>query len=187
MKTSCLIAVYAAMIAFGTAIAASGFAVAEEKDDGTFTLAEGKVKFTAPAGWVRTKPLFGIVDHEFAVPAAEGDKAAGRFTATAATGSVQDNLDRWVAQFTQPDRVPSGERTVIKMIKVGGHDVHTIDIRGTYDDRAKRAKFDDYRMLAAIVPTKSPVSFFLKFYGPKATVAANEKAFMELVNSMEMK
>ncbi len=44
-----------------------------------------------------------IVEHEFAIPAAEGDKADGRFTIMAAGGSVDANIDRWYAQFSQPD------------------------------------------------------------------------------------
>ena len=46
---------------------------------------------------------------------------------------------------------------------------------------------DDYRMLAAIIETKAAGNYFVKFYGPKATIAENEKAFQELLLSLVVK
>ena len=46
---------------------------------------------------------------------------------------------------------------------------------------------ENYRMLAAIVQTKDSGNYFLKFYGPKATVTENEKAFRDVVDSLQVK
>jgi hypothetical protein len=42
-------------------------------------------------------------------------------------------------------------------------------------------------MLAAIIETGGAGNYFLKFYGPEKTVAANEKAFLEMVKGLQKK
>src|SRR5690349_10922007 len=59
-------------------------------------LGDGKVTLVAPQGWVRKKPKFNMIDHEFSVAAAKGDAADGRVVVMGAGGSVQDNIDRWI-------------------------------------------------------------------------------------------
>jgi hypothetical protein len=42
-------------------------------------------------------------------------------------------------------------------------------------------------MLAAIITTKNAGNYYLKFYGPERTVVANQKAFEQMVKSLESK
>lgn len=148
-------------------------------------LAEGHILLTAPAGWVRQEPRVRIIDAEFAVPPAEGDKDEGRVTIMAAGGSVQQNLDRWVGQFGQT------ERNQVEKLQIAGREVQRIDLIGTYKDRktpfTPAVMRENYRMLGAIIPTQDHGNYFIKFYGPKATVTAQEEAFRKFLESLQVK
>lgn len=160
-----------------------------DKKPETIALADGKLVVTAPATWVRKQPKSRIVEHEFAIPAAEGDKQEGRFTVMGAGGGVEANIDRWIGQFSQPDGGSTKDKTKTQKLKVGGIDVHYVDISGTFKDQpgpvAPAVMRENYRMLAAIIVTEKQGMHFLKFYGPKATVAGQEKAFQDMINSLK--
>jgi hypothetical protein len=161
--------------------------------DQQISLADGKLTLERPEKWETKRPSSNIVEHEFSVPPSEGDENAGRVTIMGAGGSVQANIDRWIAQFTQPDGSDSKEKTKTKQIKVAGRDVHVVDISGTYKDQrgpfsqAPAVEREKYRMLAAIVLDKNFGNYFIKFYGPERTVADQEKAFLKMVDSLEAK
>jgi hypothetical protein len=154
-------------------------------------LAGGKLELTAPATWQRKQPKTRIVEHEFAIGASKGDPADGRLTVMGAGGGVQANVERWYGQFTQPDGGSTKERAKVKKIHVGGQDVTLVDISGTFRDQpgpvAPVVERPKYRMLAAIIETKSLGDYFIKFYGPQRTVTDNEKAFLEMIDSLESK
>lgn len=157
-------------------------------------VAEGKLTFTAPEGWEKKDPRIRIIEAEFSIPAAKGDEQPGRMTVMGAGGSVEANIDRWLGQFEQPGGKDSKDVAKIEKLKVNGQNVHYVDISGTYRDMpggpfagGKAVLREDYRMLAAIVETDKAGNYFFKFYGPQATVAANEKAFRSLVDSLKVK
>lgn len=166
------------------------FARAEDKPAATpFAIGEGKLALTAPAGWKKVQPKSRIIEAEFEIPAAEGDEAAGRLTAMGAGGSIEDNISRWAGQFAGEGVKPKVEKKT-----VGGSEVHVVDLAGTYKDTpggpfagGKTVLREDYRMLGAIIVTKDAGNYFLKLYGPKATIGENEKAFTSLVESLKVK
>jgi hypothetical protein len=147
----------------------------------TITFADGKLSMTAPKEWEQKKPSNRIIDYEFAVPAAEGDREPGRFTAGAMGGGVKENIARWQGQFG------SGAKSATKTAKVAGHDVHFVDLSGTYigSPFMKIEPKENYRMLAAVVVTDKLGAHFVRVYGPEKTIAANEKAFMAMVESLK--
>ena len=172
---------------------AAAVSLAEDKAEGkptTMSLSGDKVTLTAPADFVATKPGNNIIAYEFAAPKVEGDERDGRLTVMTASGSVDANVDRWIAQFAQPDGKPTKERTEIKKLAIGGQEVHLVDISGTFSDRpgpfAPGVNREGYRMLGAIIDTADHGQHFLKFYGPAKTVAAHEKAFDALVKSLKV-
>ena len=66
-----------------------------------------------------------------------------------------------------------------------------VDVSGTYKDMpggpfagGKTIERPDYRMLAAIIETAESGSFFLKFYGPAATVATEADGFRKMVEGL---
>ncbi len=157
----------------------------------TISIAGGKMQLKAPGGWNRKQPQSPIVEHEFAIPAAKGDKADGRLTIMAASGGVQPNIDRWYGQFTQPDGGSTRERAKVTKSKIAGQEVHLVDLSGTYKDQrgpvAPAVERPNYRMLAAIVTGKSGPDYFFKLYGPERTIAENEKAFVAMIEGLEAK
>jgi hypothetical protein len=79
-------------------------------------------------------------------------------------------------------------------VKVAGQTVHLVDINGTFKDQVggpfaggKVVTKENYRMLGAIIVTKDFGQYFVKFYGPKKTMEAQEKAFLESVNTLQVK
>ncbi len=177
-------------LAAALALVFAGSALAQD-NPAQIELAGGKLELKAPESWVRKAPQTRIVEHEFAIPAAAGDKADGRFTIMAAGGSVDANIDRWYAQFSQPDGGSTKDKATVKKTTASGLNVHVVDMSGTYKDQrgpvAPAVERPNYRMLAAIIETGGAGNYFLKFYGPEKTVAANEKAFVEMVEGLQKK
>lgn len=157
-------------------------------EDGVVELAEGKLSVKAPAAWKTKQPIVRIIEKEFTISSSEGD---GRCTIMQATGSVQANVDRWIAQVEQPDGSSSKEKAKTATKKVGDIELNTFDLSGTYlDSRGPGtpvSKKEKYRVLAGILNTKKSGTYFFKFYGPEKLVAENEKAFSEMLESAKEK
>jgi hypothetical protein len=158
------------------------------------SLGEGKLVLQAPEKWVRREPRTRIVEHEFAVEGKKGQEA-GRVTVMGAGGSIEDNIERWLGQFVQPDGKKSKEKAKIDKKTIAGVPVHVVDVSGTYKDmpggpfaRGKTIDRADYRMLGAIIAGGPSVgNYFIKFYGPQEIVKEHEKAFHKMVESLEKK
>ena len=155
------------------------------EEDTLFSVSEGQITMKAPPGWMKQEPRVRMIEAEFSIPAVEGDAIEGRCTVMAAGGTVQANIDRWVAQFTKTHR----NRTEKK--DIAGQEVHLVDLAGTYKDQrgpfAPAELREDYRVLGAIIVTQNRGQYFVKFYGPQATVSAHEKAFREMLNSLQVR
>jgi hypothetical protein len=112
-------------------------------------------------------------------------------TVMGAGGTVAANVERWLGQFSQPDGSPTKDKAVTKTLKLAGCTVTLVDIPGTYKDMpggpfagGKSVDRPNYRMLAAIVETAGQGSYFLKFYGPAATVAKHADGFRTMIEGM---
>jgi len=162
-----------------------------QENPAKISLADGKLLLKAPGTWVRKAPQSSIIEHEFAIPPAKGDAAEGRMTVMAAGGGIDANIDRWYGQVTQPDGGSTRDRAKVKKVQAAGEDVHLVDISGTFKDQrgpvAPAVERPKYRMLAAIITTKTMGNYFIKFYGPEHTVADNEKAFVSMIEGLERK
>jgi len=177
---------------FALTLVASATGQDKSGPSGSFTIGQNKLAFAAPEGWTKTKPANNIVEVEFSVPPAKGDDAAGRLTAMGAGGDLEANINRWVSQFAAEGG--DAPKPKLDKLSVNSCEVQLVDLSGTYKDTAggpfgggKTTLRENYRMLGAIIQTKDAGNYFLKLYGPKATVAANEAKFMELVKSLKVK
>lgn len=173
------------------AIATAAPLLADEAEaNRAIELAEGKFTLTAPEDWKREEPRSRIIEHEFSVPAAEGDEQLGRMTIMAAGGSIDANIERWYAQFKQPAG-GAVEAAKPEKLKVGDVEVHLVDIAGTFMDRpnpmAAGVERENYRMLAAILVGDKIGQYFVKFYGPAKTVEEQHKAFVEMIEGLQAK
>jgi hypothetical protein len=162
-----------------------GAPAAAAEEGQLFSVSEGQVTMKAPTGWTKQQPRVRMIEAEFSIPAVEGDEIDGRCTVMAAGGSVRANIDRWVAQFAKTDR----NRTEKK--EIAGQEVHLVDLAGIYKDQrgpfAPAELRENYRVLGAIIVTQNRGQYFVKFYGPRATVSAHEKAFLEMLNSLQVR
>lgn len=157
----------------------------EKKEPIEVLFADETLKLMAPGSWEKRKPKTNIVEHEFAIPRSEGDDADGRWTLMAAGGGVQGNIDRWIGQFSQPDGSSTTEKAKTDKQSIAGHEVHLVDISGTYDDRppfgGKGVKRENYRMLGAVIVTEKRGTHFIKLIGPAHTVTDHEEEFKEMI------
>jgi len=162
-------------------------------DDLNFDLADGRFLLTAPDGWLRKKPANNIIEHEFQVPASEGDERPGRMTVMSAGGTIGANVDRWIGQFSQPDGSSTKDKTKQEKLSVAGQEITLIDISGTYDDRPPAAgggvKRENYRLLGAIVATKDDKknsgNYYVKFVGPSQTVEDHAEGFKKMLKGLK--
>lgn len=160
-----------------------------------YTIAEGKFKLTPPANWVVKPPKNFIIEHEFEVPAAEGDETPARVTVMGAGGSIEANIQRWRDQFTQPDGADAKDTAKVEKKKVAGQQIHVVNLSGNYLDKApaqaKGIERENYRMLAAIIETtqagKKTGNYFIKLVGPAQTVGENEEGFEKMLESLSAK
>jgi len=153
-------------------------------------VAGGKVVFEVVEAWKKIEPRNRIIESEYQILPAEGDTQPGRLTVMASGGSIEQNKQRWYGQFVQEGGQSSEKLAKTEELKVDGQVVHLFDLSGTYKDQAgpfaPSTLRKDYRMLAAIVPTKEAGQYFIKLYGGKRTIAENEKAFRHLVESIRV-
>ncbi len=146
-------------------------------------VAEDKIAFDYSSNWEKVKPANRIVEAELKIPRVGEDEQDGRLTIMGAGGSIEANIKRWQDQFGGAEA---------KSGKLGSENTTLVDIAGTYLDApggpfSGKPKIErkNYRMLAAIIQTKNG-NYFVKLYGPQATISKNESLFREMIRSVEI-
>ena len=151
------------------------------------------LRFTVPKAWVRVPAPSDVRAAQYKIPHAGSDSEDGElilfFFGTGKGGGVQDNLDRWYGQFTQPDGKPSRDAAVLTVRTVNGLRVTAVDLSGSYTAMAgpmqqKGESKSGYRMLGAIVEGGEGPWFF-KATGPSVTMDAAKPDFDALLQSLE--
>ncbi len=154
-------------------------------------VADGRLDFQVPKVWEKKQPRFNIVEAEFEGKASKPESTGARLTIMASGGSIEDNLDRWLGQFSQPDGSSTEDHAKTKQEKINGMTVHLVDITGTYADSpgpfaGNPVKRENYRMMGAIVETKVAGNYYFKMYGPKETMEIHQKRFLAMVKSIKL-
>jgi hypothetical protein len=147
----------------------------------------GGLTWSAPKPFVSRTPKSSMRVAEYGI---EGDSLAelGVFYFGADQGgSVEDNMTRWVGQFTQP----SGKATVPqrKARNVKGIIVDIVEAHGTYSGGmampgAPPATAQDDAMLLGAIAKGPSGSVFFKLVGPRASVENARAAFDGLLESL---
>lgn len=166
----------------------------EKADPIKFSVAEDALTMSAPGEWTKVQPRVNFIEAEFSIPKEEGDPKNGRLTVMGAGGSIDANIERWYGQFTQPDGSDTSESAKVEEMAVNGMTVHMVEISGTYLDtsggpfnpNAKKVERENYRMLAAIIETEENGNYFVKMYGPDATMKKHMDAFKKMVKEVEL-
>jgi len=151
--------------------------------------APGELSFKVPEGWIEEQPSSGMRKAQFRLPG-DGGNDAELAVFSGIGGSVEQNVDRWINQFSRPDGSSLGDSAEIIHREVHGMRVTLVDASGTYTGsmstmNAGGGAKDDYRLLAAVIETPS-APWYLKLTGPCKTVDRWESAFMEYVESAEI-
>ena len=150
------------------------------------------LRFSVPRAWERVPATSDVRAAQFRVPGAGSARQDGEIVlfhfGAAKGGGVQENLDRWYKQFTQPDGKPSRDAAVVTIRTVRGLKVTAVDLAGTYTAQMgpgdAAAPRPDYRMLAAVVEGEGG-PWFWKAVGPAATIGAAKPGFDALLASLE--
>ena len=163
----------------------------------TVDLRDKELSFEAPDSWKAKKPRFNFTKHELMLPKAEGEEKDGRMTFTISSGSTQNNIDRWKAQFkfplgAAPDKVFSMEKKT-----VDGYEMSIVQMRGTFMETmgggpfagGKKTPRENYMMKAVIISpegadAKTP-KCFIKLIGSEKTIKQHAKAYAAMVESMK--
>jgi len=153
----------------------------------------GGLSWTAPKEWTEDAPR-PMRAATYKIPAAKGDTEGAElgvfYFGKGEGGGVEPNVQRWINQFTQPDGKPSAEKAKRETKKINGFQVTTVDVKGTFAGGGPMmgggAPKPGYRLLGAIVEGPQGAVFF-KLTGPEKTVAATEKSFHKLLESIRAK
>jgi hypothetical protein len=148
------------------------------------------LRFAVPGDWTRVPAPSDMRAAQYRIPRAEGDPDDGEivlfFFGPNRGGGVEENLNRWYGQFTQPDGKASKDVAVKTTRKVRDLDVTLVDLSGTYAGMGPgAAPAPNRRMLAAIVEGKGG-PWFWKAIGPAATIETAKAGFDQLIDSLEL-
>lgn len=154
-------------------------------------LALGPFSIVAPADWT-TKPVTSSMRAaDFVLPGKAGEaELIVYYFGSSGAGSIDDNVNRWLDQFQQPDGKSSRDVAKIEKIKFAGQDATYVSVTGRYLSQGMPGgggpvDKPDQALLAAIVDSPSGPYYF-KLVGPKETVDANAKAFRTMLDSLKL-
>ncbi len=148
------------------------------------------IKWTPPSSWKQDAARAMRVA-TYSIPASKGDaegaECAVFYFGPGQGGSVDANVQRWVAQFETPDGKPLAA-SAPKKSKVNGLTVTRLDVQGTYLASAgpmasSAVKKPGYKLMGAIVEAPEGPVFF-KLTGPAKTVTAAKADLEKLLVSL---
>lgn len=157
-------------------------------DPDTGMLDIGAVAFRVPSTWTVETPKSSMRRAQLSATGSDGPAELVVFYfGPQGAGTTQDNVDRWVGQFTTESGSPvtTAEKTTGK---AGDYDVSRVSVAGRYaggmaGPGQAAAPEAGQRLLGAIVSTPAGPYYF-KLLGPEATVGAHSAAFDGLLASI---
>lgn len=148
------------------------------------------LRYRIPTTWPRVPAPSDMRAAQYRVPGEGGADAelVLFFFGKGQGGGAEANLERWYAQFTQPDGRASRDVAIVTTRTVGALKVTTLDLAGTYSPTPMRAgspagSREGSRMLAAVVEGEGGPWFF-RLVGPAATVGAAKADFDAILGSL---
>ena len=164
----------------------------------TLDLRDKELSFKAPKSWKAKKPTVNFMKHKLILPKAEGEEKDAQMTFTIASGSTQDNINRWKAQFKFPNGAAPDKVFAMEKKTVAGYELTSVQLRGTFmDTMAGRGPFaggkktprEDYMMKAVIISPEgadaTTPKCFIKLVGSEKTLKQHVKAYEAMVKSMK--
>ena len=151
----------------------------------------GGLTWKVPAAWTAEGPR-PMRAATYRLPAVKGDAEGAELAVfhfgRGQGGDVDANVKRWLGQFTRPDGSPVDADARRKQEKLNGLGVTTVDVQGTYNPgmmMGPATPKPGWRLLGTIVEGGSEGPVFFKLTGPARTVAAAQKDFQKLLQSVK--
>ena len=143
---------------------------------------QGPIRWDAPEGWEATTPSNEMRFAEYRMVGDGGEaEVSVFFFGPGGGGGVEQNLERWSAQFSDGEQAQRRER------EVDGMTVHTVDVSGTYENDMAMGggggPQEQQRLLGAIAEASAGL-FFFRLLGDAEVVREQEEAFEQFVESM---
>ncbi len=154
-------------------------------------LTVGKLSATLPTGWKSVPPASSMRLAQMELPAASGDSEPGELTVFylgSDAGGIEANIDRWCAQFNQPDGRRTQEIAKREEMMVGNLKATIVEFTGTMaastmPGMPQKGNKENWANLSAIVMTPEG-PFFFKGTGPVKTMQAQKPAMTSFVKSL---
>ncbi len=147
-------------------------------EDGNRTRADG-ISFVAPSGWTAETPPNTMRRFQYRMPRAEGDAEDGEmvvfFFGRGQGGGVDENLKRWIGQFTLADGSPADSAAQTSKRTSNGIPITILSLKGTYmrsvggPMSGRTEPKPGFGMFAAVAET-SAGSYYFKATGPESTI-----------------
>lgn len=142
--------------------------------------------YRLPSRWQAEEPSNPMRLAQIKIPAPQGGfgEGAGLLTVTANIGgSVDDNIARWVAQFTEVSEAPT-----LQKYKLGILTLHELRVTGTFNAKMPGPGDDkpvaDMTLFGAIVEGGPAGPVFFKATGPKFTMQSRQNAWMMFLRNI---
>jgi hypothetical protein len=162
----------------------------DKRADGRLVL--GPFTVIAPKEWV-AKPVTSSMRAAIFILSAKPNEEAELivyYFGEGGAGTVEQNLDRWVDQFQQPDGKPAKSVAKIEKAKFAGQDATLVSVSGKYNAMAMSGapasgEKPNQALLGAIVESPSGPYYF-KLVGAKKTIDAHAKRFRSMLTSLQL-
>jgi hypothetical protein len=147
------------------------------------------LRLAVPTAWSRVPAASEVRAAQWRIPGgadADGELVLFYF-GKGKGGGAEENVDRWCAQFTQPDGRGSRDAAVVTVRTVNGLRVTEVEVAGTYRPAPMAGGGPPQpgaRLLAAVVEGGDG-PWFLKAVGPDAVIAKAKPGFDGVLASLE--
>ena len=156
------------------------------------TTALGPFTMKVPSDW-QTKPITSKMRAaDYVLPAAPGGEAelVIYYFGDNGAGSIDDNVERWLGQFTQPDGKPTRDVAKIETTKIAGQDATLVTASGHFHASAmpggdEVVDKDNQSLFAAIIASPHGPYYF-KLVGATKTLDANAARFRAMLDSLTL-
>ncbi|HEX3483143.1 MAG TPA: hypothetical protein VHT91_49370 [Kofleriaceae bacterium] len=154
-------------------------------------LALGPFSVVPPPDWAAKPVMSRMRVADFVLPGKAGEaELIVYYFGSGGAGSIEENVNRWVDQFQQPDGKASRDVAKIEKTRFGGQEATYVSLNGRYVNQGMPGgggpvDKPDQALLAAIVGSPSGPYYF-KLVGPKQTVDAHTKAFRAMLDSLKL-
>ncbi|MHC4609231.1 MAG: hypothetical protein ACYS7M_02655 [Planctomycetota bacterium] len=162
----------------------SGAAKATEAD-GELTVAG--LRFDIPEGWESQKPRSSMRAAQYSLPGEAGPAELAVFPGIG--GTVQANIDRWIAQFKDPENPDGKVDSEVKTFEKGGLKLSIVRASGTHTparmgpSAPPTDSVSAYALFGVIVEGGPQGTLFIKTTGPLATINAHGDALTNIAQS----